>query len=389
MAMRAQSLDRALPAIAGFIADRTGIQIIRGDRAMTDNRAIYLPRRRSEIDLTGRDLVESVAYLYHEAGHMLHSNFSLAASNPLQKAITGTLEDIRIENLVMGKFPAARRYLSRLVGMLAEEGVDDHRSFPALDGSESEATILQRYMLYRLRHETLRQEPIAALATGALQVAQQRLPSGMLTRLDALMFQVADCTCEEEVFDLADAIIQMIEEEKEKEREQKHQKQQSGQHGGQQDDGQQQGQSSGNSAEGDEEGGQGGQQQGQTDQSSESAGQGSSHSGSSKGEEGEALSQAARGAGGTGSGDMEQALDQLLNMSDQDVEEDMGEMLRNAINAAANAEGCDGVNVPMPNVHQAGLSAVPVDMAQLRASVNATPMSASRTRSTARSAATS
>lgn len=69
---------------------------------------------------------------------------------------------------------------------------------------------------------------------------------------------------------------------------------------------------------------------------------------------------------------MEQALDQLLNMSDQDVEEDMGEMLRNAINAAANAEGCDGVNIPMPNVHKAGLSAVPVDMAQLRASVNAT-----------------
>mgnify|MGYP001004278456 FL=1 len=96
MAMRAQSLDRALPAIAGFIADRTGIPIIRGDRAMTDNQAIYLPKRRSEIDLTERDLVESVAYLYHEAGHMLHSNFSLGATNPLQRAITGTLEDIRI-----------------------------------------------------------------------------------------------------------------------------------------------------------------------------------------------------------------------------------------------------------------------------------------------------
>jgi hypothetical protein len=59
--MRAQSLDRALPAIAGFIADRTGIQIIRGDRAMTDNKAIYLPKRRSEIDIIERDIVESVA----------------------------------------------------------------------------------------------------------------------------------------------------------------------------------------------------------------------------------------------------------------------------------------------------------------------------------------
>lgn len=131
MAIRAQSLDRALPSIAGFIADRTGIPIIRGDRAMTDNKAIYLPRRRSEIDLTERDLVESVAYLYHEAGHMLHSNFKLGATNPLQRALTGTLEDIRIEHLVMGKFPAARRYLSRLVGMVVEDGVSGTSGFPA------------------------------------------------------------------------------------------------------------------------------------------------------------------------------------------------------------------------------------------------------------------
>ena len=365
MAMRAQSLDRALPAIAGFIADRTG-----------------MPKRRSEIDLTERDLVESVAYLYHEAGHMLHSNFSLGATNPLQRAITGTLEDIRIEHLVMGKFPAARRYLSRLVGIVVEDGVDGQRGFPALDGSESEASILQRYMMYRLRHEVLRQEPIAELSAGAIKVAQQRLPAGMLTRLDALMFQVTDCANEDEVFELAAAIIQMIKEEKEKEQEQRRQQQQSGEQGGQQqqssgqqdgqDDGQQQGQSSGDPAEGDEEGGQGGQQ-GQADQDSESGGQGSGQSGSSKGEEGEASSQSARGAGGTGSGhDMEQALEQLLNMSDQDVEEEMGEMLQNAINAAANAEGYDGVHVPMPNVHKARLSAVPVDMAQLRASVNAT-----------------
>ncbi|WP_126448163.1 VWA domain-containing protein [Sulfuricystis multivorans] len=376
MAMRAQSLDRALPAIAGFIADRTGIPIIRGDRAMTDNQAIYLPRRRSEIDLTERDLVESVAYLYHEAGHMLYSNFSLQATNPLQRAITGILEDIRIENLVMGRFPAARRYLSRLVGIAVEDGVDGQRGFPALDGSESEASILQRYMMYRLRHEVLRQEPIAELSAGAIKVAQQRLPAGMLTRLDALMFQVTDCASEDEVFELAAAIIQMIKEEREKEQEQKRQQQQkqqqqqqSGQQDGQDDD-QQQGPSSGDPAEGDEEGGQGGQQ-GQADQDSESGGQGSSQSGSSKGEEGEASSQSARGAGGTGSGpDMEQALEQLLNMSDQDVEEDMGEMLQNAINAAANAEG-DGIHVLMPNVHKAHLGAVPVDMAQLRASVNA------------------
>ncbi len=140
MAMRAQSLDRALPAIAGFIADRTGIPIIRGAQACTDNVAIYLPRRRSELDLEERDLVEAVAYLYHEVGHMRHSNFALGATTPLQRAITGALEDIRIEALVMSQFPAARRYLSRLVGMMVEDATQGKGvGFPPV------ATLAHRY----------------------------------------------------------------------------------------------------------------------------------------------------------------------------------------------------------------------------------------------------
>jgi cobaltochelatase CobT len=389
MAIRAQSLDRALPSIAGFIADRTGIPIIRGDRAMTDNKAIYLPRRRSEIDLTERDLVESVAYLYHEAGHMLHSNFKLAATNPLQRALTGTLEDIRIEHLVMGKFPAARRYLSRLVGMVVEDGAKGESGFPPLDGSEAESAILQRYMMYRLRHEVLRQEPIAALSAGAIKVANARFPQSMLTRLDALMFQVTDCTTEDEVFELADAIITMIKEEKEKEQERNRQQQQQqsgnqagqnqaqqqGQQSGEQDEGQgadqQHGQSSGDEQEGDEDGGQGGQQQGQSANSSESGGAGQSDSSQEEG--GEASGMSGRGAGGSGSDDgMEEALEQLLSMSDQDVQEDLGEMLQNALNTAANNDGYGGTFIQTPNVHKARLGSVPVDMAQLRASVNAT-----------------
>ena len=385
MAMRAQSLERALPAIAGFIADRTGIPIIRSDRAATDDVAIYLPRRRSEIDMTEQELVRSVAFIYHEVGHMKHSNFKLAATNPLQRAITGVLEDIRIEHLVLGKYPAARRYLSRLVGMMVEDAANGGAGFPPLDGSESEATILQRYMLYRLRKEVLRQAPIAAVATSVIAVANARFPRGMLTRLDALMFQVTNCTTEDDVFELADAIISMIKEEKEKEqeRERQQQQQQSGdedaneqaqQQGpasGDQDDGRQQGQASG--SDGDEDGEEGGQQQGQPGDSSKSGDAGQSQSGSSQEENNAAFTQSGQGAGGSGSDDgMDAALDQLLNMSDQDVEEDLGEMLQNALNTAASNEGYGGACIQTPNVHKARLRTVPVDMAQLRASVNAT-----------------
>lgn len=368
MAMRAQSLDRALPAIAGFIADRTGIPIIRGDRACTDNVAIYLPRRRSELDLEERDLVEAVAYLYHEVGHMRHSNFALGATTPLQRAITGALEDIRIEALVMSQFPAARRYLSRLVGMMVEDATQGKGvGFPPVKDTDSESDILQRYLFYRLRHEVLRQEPLAEVATGALKVARTRLPAGMLTRLDALMFQVTSCASEDEVFELADAIISMIKEEKEKEEERQQQEQQ--QQTGQPDGSQQQGQPSG--ADGNPDGG---HQQGQSPGSEGMDGQAQEggQDGNSQEADSGGSSGMTGGAGGSGPENSAEALQQLLGMSDEDVHADIGEMLANALNAAAEQETYVGPCIPMPNAHKAQLPAKPVDMAQLRASINAT-----------------
>ena len=369
MAMRAQSLDKALPAIAGFIADRTGIPIIRSDRAWTDETAIYLPARRSELDLEERDLVESVAYLYHEVGHMRHSNFDLVATTPLQRAITAALEDVRIEALVMGQFPAARRYLSRLVGMMVEDAAQGKAGFGSVKDTDSESRILQAYMLYRLRHEVLRQEPLAEVAAGAIKVARARLPAGMLTRLDALMFQVTSCASEDEVFELADAIISMIKEEKEKEEErqrQQQQQQQAGQPGGSQ----QQGQPSG--AEGNPENG---QQQGQSSGSEGMEGEGEAQAGqdgNSQDADNRGSSQSKGGAGGSGPDNSAESLQQILWMSDEEVAADIGEMLANALNAAAEQDAYVGPCVPMPNIHKAQLPAKPVDMAQLRASINAT-----------------
>jgi len=367
--MRAQALDRALPAIAGFITDRTGIPIVRSERASTDNVAIYLPRRRSEIDLTERDLVEAVAFLYHEAGHMLHSNFALAAKTPLERAITSVLEDIRIEHLVMGKFPAARRYLSRLVGYLVEDGKNGS-GFPALEGSEPESKILQYYMLYRLRRDVLRQDTIAEVCETAVTAAQMRFPSGMMTRLDALMFEVLSCESEDDVFALSAEIVEMIKEEKEKEE----QKKQQAQEQQEQEAGQQQGQQSASSEDGDEQQGEGSQQQGTDQDGGEDSASGQASSSQGEASDDQSAQMSSGSAGGGAGGDHAQSLEQLLGMSDADVQEDLGEMLQNALNAAANAEiGEAGfVDVPMPNVHKARLRDTGVDVGALRASINAT-----------------
>lgn len=357
--MRAQSLERALPVIAGFIADRTGIEIVRGSRAATDNKVIFLPQRRCELDISEKDLVKTVAYLYHESGHMRHSNFNLSATTPIQRAITGPLEDIRIENLIMGEFPAARRYLSRLTEMLVQD-TDGGASFPMLSGSETDAEIIQRYILYRLRHEALRQAPMKGVSENAIEVARNRLPATMLTRLDALMFQVTDCASEDEVFELSDAIISMIKEEQEKEEEKKRQEQQ------QQQQQQQPGQSDDDGTADDEN------HEADPDESGQ-PGSTSDETADSEAED-EATSSSTQSSGAGGGVVEENAAETLANilgMTESQVQEDIGEMLEAALNAAAVNEAQVGVSVSMPNNHKASLKSFDVDMARLRGNINA------------------
>ena len=358
---RAQSLDKALPCVAGFIAERTGIPVIRDGEARCDGQTIFLPARRSELELSERDRVESVAYLYHEAGHILYTDFGPKAETPLKWAFVQILEDIRIERRVMQKFPVARRYLETLTGYMADPS-EGERGFKTLDGSESEAVIVQAVMLYRLRYEALGQKPVAELSRRAHEVASARLPTGMLTRLEALMFEVERCENTQDVFELADAIIQMIAEEAEKERER--------------ENGQGQQQSSPES--GQQDGTNGASQQGASTEGRQSC-SGSDQSGGSP----DALQQKGDGtssqeAGGQANAqeasgqDAAQALERILNMSEQDVQQGLGEMLKDAINDSAQDADRDGICVSMPNVQKAVLPASDVDLAAIRASINAT-----------------
>jgi hypothetical protein len=341
MQASAQALDRALPVVAGFITDKTHIPVIRGERASTDGVAIYLPRR-SELDLSEADLVTSVAYLYHECGHILHSNFALSASTPLEQAITAVLEDVRIEALVMRRFPAAQRYLSRLVALYVEHGLAGKKSqcFAPVSEQDSEAAILQWYMLYRLRHDVLKQIALAPVLDSAVAAVQRKFPLGMRTRLDALMFEVRRCASEDDVFALAAEIIRMIkEEEAAQEPRQESQSQDEGH---------------------DASPGQGhGQDPGPQQSPSPDQGDGQSP-GQSQAQAPEA------GAPGTQS-----ALAQLLNMGESDVVQSIGTMMADALNASAQARQDRDDAVTMPNVHRVSFPTRPVDMTRIAASINA------------------
>ena len=396
--MRAATLDKALPSIAGFIADRTGIPVIRADRARTNNKAIYLPQRRSELDIDETDLVKSVGFIYHEAAHMLHSNFELSAKNPLQRAVTGVLEDVRIEHLIMKKFPGARRYLSRLVEIMVSEGAEGLGGFPVMKDEDPEAKIFQFYMLYRLRYEVLRQQPMHGVAESAIDVARKKFTATMLTRLDALMFQVTDCTSEDEVFQLADLIIEMMKDEKEKEEERKKQEQKQDANDQQQDqpqtgdDGDEDSDNAPTAPSAGQDGPKDEDDSGQSKPETTDE-EGNDVSPPDEGQPGE--DQSASSPSGTGdeseSGDESGAsstqsastgdepteidapgvLGSVLGMSEDDVQQDIGTLLEQALNAAADSEPKTGVCVPMPNNFKCNNKAADVDLATIRGSINA------------------
>ena len=352
--MRVQTLERALPSIAGFIAERTGIEIHRGERACTTGKKIYLPLRASELEMTEEDLVESVGYLFHEVGHILESNFELQADTPLKKAITGVLEDIRIQHISQKTQPSARRYLSRLVEIMVKRGLEKGFGFPPVSAETTEAQLFQFFMLYSLRRHVLEHVAVDAVLPSAEAEMVRRFPVGMRTRLDALMFEVVNCESEDDVFALADDIIEMIKDEKDKEEEQQQQQQQD----------------AGDAAD-DQDGGDG-QDSDQADDGDQDA------SGSQSGDDGQDA------PGNSGDSDQSpspdgqnagvKALDDLLGMTDSSIIEDIGSLLQNSLNNSAQQSLVkhQGPVIRVPNLYRADIKPRPYDLDAIRAASNAT-----------------
>ena len=402
--IRAQSLERALPAIVGFITDKIGIPVLRGLRACTTGSVIYVPKL-PDLGLSMRDVVRVIAYIYHECFHVLWTNFTVGkgALPPLQRGVVELLEDIRIEHKGIGRFPAARKYLGQLVQIFTEDGLAGKSpGFPPFGEDAPEAKLLQFYMLYKLRHDLLKQEVILPSLEPTEVAIRAKLPKSMMVRLDALMFQVTECDSTDDVVSLAEEIAVMIKEEKEKEEERKARQQ------AQQDQQQQQGngsadpedvngdgdddsqQASGSKEAGSEDDGDGDQDaDGQSASSDESeqdgdanaSGNGTDDPSVDGGEEGDSQQASGQdGEGGKGSSNPTAEseadgvggsgdLNELLTMGEEDIADTIDEMLEAVINATADALAGQGVS--MPNVHKLNLQNRQVDLPGLRASINA------------------
>lgn len=369
--MKAATLQRALPVVAGMIADRTGIEVKTAGGACTDGKVIYLPPL--PLNLKEEDFVRAIGYIYHEAGHILDTDFSVPLGTGLQRAIMNSLEDIRIEKVRMARSPGARRYLDRLVEILTNLGLDGGSEgfwpVPA-DDSVPAHQVFQAFLLYKLRHDVLGQVGIKPLLDSA-ETAMARFPQGMRTRLEALMFEVEQCENTADVEQLTNEIIRMIEEEQEKQEQQQQQQQNQSSDSSDDEEAQSGGSTASDEGSTDDSGQDGAVDeqgdQSQSDQQQNQNGNANDQQSSAECEQeqdGTASDQSGKGAGGSG------ILKELLSMTDDQVMATLDEMLEQSLNGASTTSSRSGRIVSAANILPLRLPKKQADTTRIKSAIN-------------------
>jgi cobaltochelatase CobT len=182
---------------------------IGADTASTDGSTIHLPTIRNEPG------AKSLAwgYLAHEAGHIRHTDFqvwSTLTGQPLTRSITNILEDVRIENAMIGSYPGTRLSLDAVLDWMVHEG-----KIAAPSADSSPPMVLVNALLVLARHRYRRQAALRSPAQGSERVLRRVFPPSFVHRLLGLTSEIAALKSTADSADLARRIVALIQEEAE------------------------------------------------------------------------------------------------------------------------------------------------------------------------------
>ena len=204
--MKKNPLLGALPILAAMLGQKLGVQVvIGGSRAYADGQTICLPTLPPDADPSLAILANG--YIDHEAAHIRYTDFGIERPTGLTGRIANILEDARIERRLGDYFPGCRHNLAKLVGLLEAQ----KSSVPAPDAPILAQVSMALYALLRAR--LLGQTALSAPADILEARLDDLLPPGVVTKLLALAFAVADTTSTAEVIALAQRIVAMLGEE--------------------------------------------------------------------------------------------------------------------------------------------------------------------------------
>ncbi|ANG62612.1 hypothetical protein A8C75_09035 [Marinobacterium aestuarii] len=203
-------LKNALPIVAAAYGEKFGVKVlIQGQDAYTDGENIVIPAANPD---DPRFQQVAWGYLAHEAAHIRHTDFDVvaaAASRPLRKALLNIIEDIRIEAALAQDYPGTRRTIHEVLRYMV-----DHQQL-RVPTDNHPATLLQSWLLFRLRSRLLGQSILEPLYLVVDAQFSTQLPADVLSRLTVIADAIQGLASTADALQSADAIIQLFEEFKE------------------------------------------------------------------------------------------------------------------------------------------------------------------------------
>lgn len=214
--MHHHTLIKTLPIVAVMLGKRMGINIkVGGDEAFTDGKTtIVIP----ELDPKDEEAeILAYGYLGHEIGHIEQTDFDLLEKlqkennwSPLKKSFWNIFEDIYSEKKEAEKYPGIRTDISCLCERLVNDG-----TLKPVNEKDSPATVLQRYMLYRLRGEVLGQAALMQYAQDAEKLFRSQVSKGFAAKVGSLIGRVPALQNTKDCIVLTDELINILKEEEE------------------------------------------------------------------------------------------------------------------------------------------------------------------------------
>lgn len=200
----------ALPIYASIVGRRAGVEVeIGGHEARTNGKKIVLPA----IDPSdARAATLAYGYLGHEIGHVRYTDFGIDPSgwSQLKRDIHNAFEDVFVERELAKPYPGIAWDIDQLLEQLVDE-----KTFTEVAPDEHPASVLQKYLLYRMRLEHLGQEAFRALAQQAEEAFRARVAPGFAAKVGALIARAASATSTADTAALAEELMQLLKDEAE------------------------------------------------------------------------------------------------------------------------------------------------------------------------------
>jgi len=213
--MHHHTLLRTLPIVAKMLGRRAGIEVkVGGDEAFTDGERIVIPAldpRDEEAEIL------AYGYLGHEIGHVHHTDFDYVNSlqehekwSSLKQSMHNLFEDIFIEKKEAEKYPGIATDIACLCERLVNDG-----SMKGVSDKDCPATVLQRYLTYRMRSEILGQDALDQLARDAEKLFRSQVSKGFAAKVGSLIGRVPALKSTKETLAITDELLRILKEEKE------------------------------------------------------------------------------------------------------------------------------------------------------------------------------